>query len=959
MRLDRSTYKALSCDTVVALDFETTGLDPEKDEIIETGMVRLEMGELVEKYSQLYHPSIPIPRAVSQLTGINNQDCKNQPELGEKFNDIPVFLEKHWIIMHNAPFDFNFLSKASFRYTGQSADYLLHRIIDTLDLSRLLLHQLPNHKMETLVEHFEMNTRNSHRAAEDAESAAYVFYCLLPNILALNIHQIDRILKILKDGPDGLFPFFTQVKQHIEQYGQPKRQHRSSGPSNIIGNQSSKPVTSVVSRLHMSDINAYFDENGILSKTIPRFEFRKSQFDMARAAGRIFNEDGFLIAEASTGVGKSLAYLVPALLWLSVNPGHKVIVSTHTKTLQDQLFSKEIPFLLDLMDQPILAVLLKGRGNYLCRRQWESVLENIGQRFSPSEKRKLLPLACWIDETRTGDIEENPGFHSGYHAYLWSKLNSDENRCRGFQCNYYHNCFLQKIRKAAQSANMVVINHSLLFSDLTSVHSVLGEYFSLIVDEAHHLENTASQFLGYTIHYKQLLNDLNHLYSRKPRKSGLLPSAIKMVQGVKIKTEEKRKIKTLINDIMGAISDISDIGKRLFTIINNTFFTESPGNWLIEKKRILDSESFIAPLSDDINAFILKLQTTINQFDLLINSLNDLHNTSIKETDCYFELNAGLDRLNAIHKLINHFRDVDYKTHAVWIEKKQGNGLDALSLYSVPVYIGDQLANSLYSGLKRCIMTSATLAIAEEFDYIIGRWGLDRIETERLTCSMFHSPFDYNEQVQLLVPSYLTNPGSSLFTQQVAGLLECILAVFPKGTLVLFTSHAMLREVYHQIRPALEQKGIRVLGQGIDGSRTLLLRLFLEDTTSVLLGTNSFWEGVDVPGKALELLTLVKIPFHVPTEPLFNARMEWIEQKVGNGFMNYAVPEAVFRFKQGFGRLVRSGEDRGIVLLTDPRVLNTSYGRLFLESLPVQAISCESESAVIQKFESWFEKTTV
>jgi ATP-dependent DNA helicase DinG len=252
------------------------------------------------------------------------------------------------------------------------------------------------------------------------------------------------------------------------------------------------------------------------------------------------------------------------------------------------------------------------------------------------------------------------------------------------------------------------------------------------------------------------------------------------------------------------------------------------------------------------------------------------------------------------------------------------------------------------------VLTSATLTVGERFDYLLYRWGLNWVESDRVMTRVFGSPFNFAEQALLLVPTYISNPKDRTFASDLAGLLQRLLTAHPRGTMVLFTSYALLQEVYDAVRPALDEKGIRLLGQGIDGSRTLLLRTFQQDVRSVLFGTASFWEGVDVPGQALELLVITKIPFDVPTDPLIEARMEKSQSETGNAFLNYAVPEAIVRLRQGFGRLIRSAEDRGAVLMLDPRVSQTAYGSLFLKSLPVEARLCDDENSMFSALNQWF-----
>jgi ATP-dependent DNA helicase DinG len=318
------------------------------------------------------------------------------------------------------------------------------------------------------------------------------------------------------------------------------------------------------------------------------------------------------------------------------------------------------------------------------------------------------------------------------------------------------------------------------------------------------------------------------------------------------------------------------------------------------------------------------------------------------------EIATATDRLNLLENTVNHFQTADYQDHIVWIEKNIYQEHPDPVLHSVPLDIGKILANKLFSLTQRCILTSATLTVAEKFDYILNRLGLNLIDTDRIITGIFGSPFHYQDQALFLVPTFIPYPKADSYTYRVGQFIESILKIHERGTLILFTSHQMLKQVYEQIQPGLQSRGIRVLAQGVSGSRSSILKGFIEERRSVLLGTSSFWEGVDVPGNALEILVITRIPFDVPTEPLIEARMEEAEKRFGSGFFNYAVPEAVVRFRQGFGRLIRTASDRGVVLLLDQRAVKSKYGFLFLSSLPVEPMLCATEEEVMNKLENWF-----
>ena len=410
MNLKPGTYEALSLETVLAFDVETTGLDASKDEILEIGIVKMVKGELCGRFDQLCKPSVPIPHIVTQLTGIQQADCEDKPALEEVFPALAEFLKEGWIVAHNAPFDYGFLS-AAYRTISPELDLIAsNRILDTLELSRLLLPWLPNHRLGTVAEYLEIPVTPTHRALADAEATVLIFKAFIPLVLALNPQTIDSILRILSGTSDGLRLFFTHIAEFFKKAHSGKSKSFRKGPCNILGNGRNKADETAETVFDLKNIDDFFAENGILSDAIPGYESRTPQREMATKIGRAFQNEELLVAEAGTGIGKSLAYLVPAILWATHSEGGKVVVSTQTKTLQDQLFSKELPLLLKVSGRSFGAVLLKGRANYLCLRRWTRLLNHIDERFPPSKRRLLMPLLVWAEETQTGDIEENAGF---------------------------------------------------------------------------------------------------------------------------------------------------------------------------------------------------------------------------------------------------------------------------------------------------------------------------------------------------------------------------------------------------------------------------------------------------------------------------------------------------------------------------------------------------------------------
>jgi predicted DnaQ family exonuclease/DinG family helicase len=934
----------------LSLDLETTGLDFRLDSIIEIGMVRMAQGNIEDTFEQLVNPEIPVPSTITQITGIKTADLADQPLIEQLLPEILEFIDDQWLIAHNASFDFDFLNQAIRKMSPRFPQLKPDRIIDTLILSRLLLPWLPNHRLSTIAESLGIQPRTEHRALSDAETAAHIFLELINRSCALQIEQIDIISQLLHASKDGLRLFFKAVESYIMKSG--SREMPSVGmPVNIIG-KVGQPAS--VNSDELSDIKTFFSKSGALAKHYNDYEQRIPQLKMAEAVMQTLNRQEILMAEAGTGVGKTMAYLYPAVIWSLANSNRQMVIATHTKTLQDQIFTREIPLLQSICPE-FSAVLLKGRSNYLCLRRFMQLLTQSLERLSQSQRERLLPLIIWADLTVTGDIEENAGFHRESNRSLWGQVNCEPGHCQGNQCAFFGDCYLQSIRKASRFASLVVINHALLFSSLMQPRSIIGEVESLIIDEAHQIERIAAQHLGLVLSQGVFRDAVQWLYQSKPEEVGVLVVLKHYLEARYAELPNIREISTQIDMLIELTFTLLQEANHFFQNLNT--FTDSrlrdnPGQSRIRLRQPSELHRALGIVFGQLLNVVRVLSENLQRLVTLLSPLRLEEESALENLDQ--EIATATDRLNLLENTVNHFQTADYQDHIVWIEKNIYQEHPDPVLHSVPLDIGKILANKLFSLTQRCILTSATLTVAEKFDYILNRLGLNLIDTDRIITGIFGSPFHYQDQALFLVPTFIPYPKADSYTYRVGQFIESILKIHERGTLILFTSHQMLKQVYEQIQPGLQSRGIRVLAQGVSGSRSSILKGFIEERRSVLLGTSSFWEGVDVPGNALEILVITRIPFDVPTEPLIEARMEEAEKRFGSGFFNYAVPEAVVRFRQGFGRLIRTASDRGVVLLLDQRAVKSKYGFLFLSSLPVEPMLCATEEEVMNKLENWF-----
>ncbi|MBN2202151.1 hypothetical protein JW777_09380 [bacterium] len=941
----------------VVLDCETTGLDPEKDAVIEIGAVRIAPDGTERRWESLFHPGIPIPAAITLLTGITDSDCAGRPSIRDVLPDFWKWMEGAWVIGHQVSFDLSFLSAERTRSHPDLPPVDSSRVIDTLELSRLLFPFLPNHRLETIAVSLGVAPGRQHRALDDAAATAAVFRAMIGRLLELDAAVVTDVRRMLNGAEDGLRFLFDDLAA-LDGRRPRNRKETDPAPVNVLGVRvplREDGETETI-RTEPGEVEAFFSSEGALAVRMPSYEPRKSQVEMAVAVARTFNQDGILVAEAGTGVGKSLAYLVPAVFWAQANPADRVVIATATKTLQDQLFFKDIPQVMGAAQKSFSAVLLKGRSNYLCPVRYRTLMDRIEDKLPAGLRRRLIPLALWRTLTRTGDIEENPGFHRDSAESLWALVNSESGRCAGAACGDSA-CHVQNVHRAARSANLLVINHALLFASLSRNRSALGEFETLVLDEAHQIEKSASQHLGVRLQ-PSLFSEIGRwLHHAKPSETGLLVSLKRVMSesghAMLPDSDPDRSMADRLREAAHDLTAASGCFFRDLGAVPALASAASAENARWTRVRLRRSPASLVPASYDgllqaVGRLRFQAGDALNRIRLKSLDRNGEGETLGRE------LGFLQDRLSDLEDSISHFRKADPEKHALWCEWTEHDGRQEMVLRSVPVDIASLLANRLFPRLKRAVLTSATLTVDERFDYLMFRWGLNWVESDRVTARTFGSPFNFHEQSLLLVPTYLSHPKDGRFTRDLADLLVRLHDRHRRGTLVLFTSYAMLRSVREAVLPPFEERGVRLLAQGTDGSRTTLLKAFRERPGSVLLGTSSFWEGVDVPGPALELLVITKIPFDVPTDPLVEARMEKIQSDSGNGFLNYAVPEAVFRLRQGFGRLIRTAEDRGAVLMLDPRTTRTPYGSLFLNSLPVDATLCGDENALFSALDQWF-----
>ena len=966
---------ALKLESFVALDVETTGLRPESDDIIELAAVRFRNGAVEDRLVTLLKPAIPIPEFITQLTGISNETVREAPTFAEKLGEVRDFIGSAPIVAHSAGFDLGFLEyharrvKSDFSgWSGKEKEfrYFPNPVIDTLLLGRIFFPFLPSFALENLAGSFDISLPEAHRAGPDAEVCGQLLLAMLPTIVKTRLADAKKLHEIAAPAGEHVAGFLETLTLFLAsgQFHIPEGIDRTAFDINanfynIIGEDVLHREGDESAYIDRQEIENFFGEEGTLARKFGVFEVRGPQVDMAGTIADGFNSDQLLAVEAGTGTGKSLAYLVPAIEWATSRPMEegRVVISTNTKNLQEQLFFKDLPVLNSIAKRPFKAVLLKGKGNYLCLDKWATVMHDTGSRLNAGERAQMLPLYFWAQQTETGDISENGGFRSERNPGLWSKFIAENNYCPGRNCRYYDRCFLMRARNNAKTAHLVLVNHSLLFSDLAADNAILGEYRHLIVDEAHNMEKTATEYLGVESTIWQFRDLFRKIYSKERFPTGILVQLRKQSQKSDMPSNTvdtlDRFVESLIELLVPAAAESQVFFRELTRFLREK--SQGVSDQRSFRKRYIAAPVFFESLMPDFENFHGLLKKCRKVLNDLIEYLRELPEESFEyQRQIFLDLTAQQAQEESITANLEFLLTSEWDNFVYWYELPSREDSDDTRLYAAPLDVGAVLNEKLYARLKSAVFTSATLAIRSDFNYFLNRVGLHYAPSERLATRLLDSPFNYQEQVMLLVPSFLNDPGQFRYVEQLRDLLNLLFVENPRGTLTLFTSYAMLRQVYQELKPAFAERRQTLLGQGMDGTRQNLIRRFREDGQGLLLGTDSFWEGVDVPGKALEQVLITKLPFEVPSDPVFQARSELIKKLGGNPFVDYALPEAVIRFRQGFGRLIRNQSDFGAVLILDNRVIRKFYGKVFLNALPVEPILAASPAEISEHLRRWF-----
>jgi ATP-dependent DNA helicase DinG len=650
-------------------------------------------------------------------------------------------------------------------------------------------------------------------------------------------------------------------------------------------NLGSKKAAGLFDMLHV------FSADGIIGRSFRGYESRPQQVGMACAVQKAFFDARQLVVEAGTGVGKSFAYLVPAIEQVYLHAG-RVLVSTFTITLQEQLINKDIPFLTECMPSSFTAVLAKGRGNFLCTRRLRFALRRQRGLFDKFMS-DLEMLNDWAKNTQDGSLSDIPSLPS---RNVWDTVKSEHGNCKGRKCLHFSDCFYQRARRRLENADIIVANHALTFNDLIIKEEgakLLPDYSFVIMDEAQNLEHVAEEQFGINISNARVKFLLDGLYNPRTHR------------GLLTKMNEEKVIK-LVKQTDKQTKD----------------FFKQVRDWFESIKKENNGRCYKNFVEDVLSGYIKDLRVEL----LRIAKYSG-------DEDEKFELTRFIDRCTALVLELNSFLQQEKNDYVYWVESAEGRTKNII-LKSAPINVGPDIRHYFLEKFDSVVLTSATLSTEpgnnkSGFDFFAKSIGLTDFDAVKLG-----SPFDYKKQLTLYIEKDLPNPNDDSFIHLAAEKIKKYLLQTQGRAFVLFTSYAMLDQVADKLSDWLANNNIELLQQGTGLERNTLLKRFKKSTKAVLFGTDSFSQGVDVPGPSLSNVIIAKLPFAVPDKPLLAGRLKQIKQQGGNPFVDYQLPSAIIKFKQSFGRLIRNKNDTGIVVVLDSRIINKSYGQKFLKALP-------------------------
>ena len=914
-------------DTYVAIDLETTGFSAVDDRIIEVGAVRFDREGHLERFATFVRPGRSIPGVVQTLTSITERDVATAPEFAEVLPALREFMSGCAVVGHNVQFDLGFLAAAGLRIDAPA--------FDTYDLASVLLPTAPRMQLGAIAATLGIEMPVAHRALADAEATAAIFLRLRDMLDALPRAVLLDLLTIAEHTDWGPLALIEEACAHLDARSLPlgapsldaaraSLDSSSLGvagrplPGALVAHEGAAPVTA-------GDVDAMLALAGQRPDLLSQFESRPSQQAMARAVAANIGHGGHFAVEAGTGTGKSLAYLLPSLLH-ALRGDDRVVVSTHTLNLQEQLSQHDLPAAAAIVESyagvepgTVRTAVLKGRTNYLCLERWAEARATPRPR-SKAEARLHARIAVWLPDTTTGELGEIAVPAADRSA--WDALSAGDTDCLSRRCVFVrdNSCFLLRARAEAAAAHVLVVNHALLLANAATGDQVLPPFRHLVMDEAHRVEEVATQAYGAML-------SLRELQSQAESTGGIIArlrtAAVRGDEPLSPAAGLAGMTDTLAAAAANVIARVPDLDAAL-----RAFSAEARESGANERDVLITSARRAQPLWGDVEDAALQLDVTLQHFADRIALVRAAAVVLPAESGPVAE--RAQSALAALTEAVGNARSTLFdgllradRSRIVWLTEPEHGG--GIRVHVAPLEVADRLMQDVYASRESVTATSATLSAKGSFDFSVRALGL--VEPDTLSVP---SPFDYRRAVLAIVVDDIPSPEAPGYADALHRAIGIATEAAGGRTLALFTSHNALRAAAGALAEPLRAHGIGVLAHNLDGPPARLLRQLIDEPRTLLLGTAAFWEGVDVRGETLSQIAMARLPFPVPSDPIYAGRAALYDDP----FEEYAVPQAVLRFRQGFGRLIRGEGERGVFLLLDRRVLTRSYGDAFLDALP-------------------------
>lgn len=953
----------LTTPDFVAVDIETTGLHKINDRITEIGAVKFIDGKIAEEFSMLVNPGIDIPARITQITGIDNETVKDAPSFSEVMPKFLEFAGRLAICGHNVDFDISFLNAEIKRSRGQE---ITNWNIDTLILARTILELEEGYALGKVARHLNIALENAHRALDDARASGLIALTLIPKITKMPILTRARIANNSVGFTKRLF------ERTLNNYQIPQKWKYETVP-NI------KPLSPNQNRHEMSEkmLEKRYNQ---LPQIIKNYKFREEQFEYTKIVADAFNNNKIAALEAGTGTGKTVAYLIPAVL-TTLGLNKRIVISTNTKHLQNQLVEQDLPRLAKLYTQKLSFAVLKGKNNYICRKAFESVINGVTTGISPKDKNTLLPLINWYEKTKSGDIEEQNAFNRRAAKLLWNKISAENKQCAG--CEFINHCFLTKARRYAMAANIVVVNHAFFYSDIIAGNEIIENTAALIFDEAHRIEETGYYSLQVDIDTNRIsvaTDIFQHIHTvlynlqkdLTPRHDADLFSVSESAN----EPNENQNLPENNSENQDAAAQPHQNAVPQAPQVEQEFIDD-----VLRLKHILHNlrkagENFLAQLSDWLvknnperngtqNAIITigyknapfanfdglkSLLFNIGEFLDVTRLIRQKHTDLISQRNILAEIVSAQNTAQQLSADLKYVCNAEIEGDIFWAEGPTNKKW--IKLTGTTTDIKGFLEPFWKQYNRPVIFTSATLSPQKNIEYFAERVGISGLSP---ILKEFETKIENgSEKIFFAAAQTCPETGTDEHNDFTAKTLKELQEKYQKNILALFTNNESLEAVFNKLTNG--DRHAKVFAQGISGNNAWISKQMKDNQGVILLGCGSFWEGVDMPGNECEIVVIPKLPFPVPTHPLQKQLAQNAENEGKNGFMDYSLPETLLKFRQGIGRLIRRDEDSGALFVLDSRIITKPYGKKFRNLIGYEVNKYSSLDEIYEKLDNFFEK---